>query len=150
MRKRQARITRLPLLLICLYLRQKLYKADRRCTRNIRFTQYRLYFCLSEIYICIAARLKRSRKTCSTIQPRRFAILRIAPAMPKAELSGGTATLDHAFLPAVGSCKTEHLDYCRSYVSKTVLGRYTGSILCIVLDSVLDFLIIDDERNGVE
>lgn len=49
---------RLPLLLICLCLRQKLYKADLRCTRNIRFTRYHLYFCLSEIHICIAARSK--------------------------------------------------------------------------------------------
>lgn len=63
---------------------------------------------------------------------------------------GGTATLDHAFLPAVRSCKTEHLNDSWSNVSKTVLCRNTGTVLCIVLDGVLNVLIIDNERNGVE
>ena len=44
----------------------------------------------------------------------------------------------------------EHLNDGGSNVCQTVLGGNAGSVLCIVLDSVLDFLIIDDERNGVE
>ena len=71
--------------------------------------------------------------------------------MLKAEQSAATRRrLDHAFLPAVRRCKTEHLNDGGSNVCQTVLGGNAGSVLCIVLDSVLDFLIIDDERNGVE
>ena len=85
------------------------------------------------------------------VQPRRFAIARNAPTIPKAEQSAATRRrLDHAFLPAVRRCKTEHLNDGGSNVCQTVLGGNAGSVLCIVLDSVLDFLIIDDERNGVE
>ena len=88
----------------------------------------------------------------------RFAVRSAPPFCYRTKLTdnskGGTvsctATLDHAFLPAVRRCKTEHLNDGRSNVCQTVLGGNAGSVLCIVLDSVLDFLIIDDERNGVE
>ena len=72
---------------------------------------------------------------------RRFAILRIDPTMPKAEQSAATRRrLDHAFLPAVRRCKTEHLNDGGSNVARPYLegtpGAYFVSSLIVYLTSL--------------
>lgn len=148
-KKRQAHFIRACRLSYQLYiLSNRIVKPNNRYTRQPASHDFLFYSVPDKVYVLTATNRIAMRFAVRSAPPFRY------PADSSDNAKGGTvsgtATLDHAFLPAVRRCKTEHLNDGGSNVCQTVLGGNAGSVLCIVLDSVLDFLIIDDERNGVE